>query len=223
MVDPAAVAANLGLIRERIRFAGGSDELRVLAVTKTFPVEAMLAARAAGCLAVGENYAQELTTKAKALVDVDEDLRPEIHFIGRLQSNKVRQLAAYVAVWQTLDRPSVIDEVARRAPAGRVMIQVNVTDEPQKSGCHPGDAPDLIRRAIDLGLKVEGLMTLGAAGDPDVTRRGFDLLSRLADDFKLRERSMGMSGDLEAAVASGSTMVRIGSALFGPRLMPVNG
>jgi PLP dependent protein len=222
MVDAAAVAANVDQIRQRIHQAGGSDAVQLLAVTKTFPVGAMLAAHAAGCCGVGENYAQELVAKAAELVAFDAALRPEVHFIGHLQSNKVRQLAQYVSVWQTLDRPSVIDEVAHRAPGARVMMQVNVTGEPQKSGCSPGDLSSLIDRAVGGGLDVIGLMTLGVAGDEASSFAGFTLLARLADEFGVIERSMGMSGDLDAAVRAGSTMVRVGSALFGSRDRQVN-
>jgi PLP dependent protein len=222
MVDPAAVAANVDRIRQRILQAGGSDAVQLLAVTKTFPVEAMVAAHAAGCCGVGENYAQELVAKAGELADLDGASRPEIHFIGHLQSNKVRQLAPFVSVWQTLDRPSVIDEVAQRAAGAQVMIQVNVTGEVQKSGCAPGDLASLIERAISGGLDVIGLMTLGVAGDDASTFAGFTLLGRLAYEFGLAQRSMGMSGDLDAAVRAGSTMVRVGSALFGSRDVQVN-
>jgi uncharacterized pyridoxal phosphate-containing UPF0001 family protein len=98
-----------------------------------------------------------------------------------------------------------------------VLVQVNVSDEPQKGGCAPGDAPELVGRLVDAGLDVRGLMTVGRTGTPQEASGGFELLSRLADRLALPVRSMGMSGDLEAAVAAGSTMVRVGGALFGPR------
>jgi PLP dependent protein len=217
MVDPAAVAANVDVIRQRIRQAGGTDAVEILAVTKTFPIAAITCAVAAGCRSIGENYAQELLEKAPMLPPRGCSERPEVHFIGHLQSNKVRQLAAIVDVWQTLDRPSVIDEVALRCPGARVYVQVNVTGEAQKSGCQPAVAGELVRRCTESGLRVEGLMTLGASGDPTVTVSGFEHLARLAEKFGVVGRSMGMSGDLEAAVGAGSTMVRIGSALFGHR------
>jgi PLP dependent protein len=217
MIDAAVVAANVEQIRRRIAEAGGGGRVNILAVTKTFPASAMLAAQAAGCFGVGENYAQELVDKVGELDRLSPGARPEIHFIGHLQSNKVRQLAPVVDVWQTLDRDSVIDEVAKRASGARVMIQVNVTGEPQKSGCAPGDVEALLTRARGSGLRVVGLMTLGAVGDEHVTRRGFEQLVELADRYELPERSMGMSGDLELAVAAGSTIVRVGSALFGDR------
>jgi uncharacterized pyridoxal phosphate-containing UPF0001 family protein len=97
------------------------------------------------------------------------------------------------------------------------LAQVNVSDEPQKGGCQPSEARTLVSALGDLGLDVAGLMTVGRTGDPHEARAGFATLSRLADDLGLAVRSMGMSNDLEAAVAEGATMVRVGSALFGPR------
>lgn len=190
--------------------------MAVLAVTKGFGPEAMEAAIAAGCPAVGENYAQELLAKLAEL----NGPKPEVHFIGRLQSRKVRALADVVDVWQTIDRPVLVDEVAKRAPGARIMVQVNVSDEPQKGGCAPEDAASLVASARRAGLDVEGLMTVGRTGPPDSAREGFRLLRRLADEVGVRERSMGMSEDLEVAVSEGSTMVRVGTALFGDRPPP---
>ncbi len=129
-------------------------------------------------------------------------------------------LAGVVDVWQTIDRPVLVDEVARRAPGARIMVQVNVSDEPQKGGCTPGEAPALVTAARDAGLDVEGLMTVGRTGQPDAAREGFRMLRRLADEVGVRQRSMGMSEDLEVAVSEGSTMVRVGTALFGDRPPP---
>ena len=196
--------------------------MAVLAVTKGFGPEAIAAAVTAGCPAVGENYAQELLAKLDALGELDAagDRRPEVHFIGRLQSRKVRALAGVVDVWQTIDRPVLVDEVARRAPGARIMVQVNVSDEPQKGGCTPDEAPALVTAARDAGLDVEGLMTVGRTGAPDAAREGFRMLRLLADEVGVRQRSMGMSEDLEVAVSEGSTMVRVGTALFGDRPPP---
>ncbi len=215
MIDPAVVAHNVSAVRDRIDAAGGTG-VTLIAVTKTFGVDAIRAAVDAGCSAIGENYAQELVGK---LADLPIDItRPEVHFIGRLQSNKIRMLAPCVDVWQTVDRPSVIDELARRAPAARIFVQVNVDDDPAKGGCTPGDAPAIVGRAAELGLAVEGLMTIGRQGSIDEVSAGFGQLRALADRLGLVGCSMGMSGDLEVAVAAGATHVRVGSALFGPRI-----
>ncbi len=142
---------------------------------------------------------------------------PRWHFIGRLQSNKVRLVADVVSCWQSVDRRSLVDEIAGRAPGARIMVQVNATGEPQKGGCEPVEVPDLLARAGDAGLRVVGLMTIGVDGDPVATARAFEQVADLADRHGLEQRSMGMSADLELAVRARTTMVRIGSALFGPR------
>jgi PLP dependent protein len=216
-VDPAVVVERLAVVRDRIRRAGGTIEATtVVAVTKTFGVDAVRSARDAGCPAIGENYAQELLEKLDAL-GVDEP-RPEVHFIGRLQSNKVRHLASVVDLWQSVDRESVIDAVAQRASGARVLIQVNTTAEPGKGGCDPGDLARLIEHARTAGLAVEGLMTVGPTdGTPAAARPAFARLRAMCDEWHLPVCSMGMSHDLEVAVGEGSTMVRIGTALFGPR------
>jgi pyridoxal phosphate enzyme (YggS family) len=188
--------------------------VRLVGVTKGFGPDAIEAAVAAGCEAIGENYAQELLAKR----DVIERLRPEVHFIGRLQRNKVRQVGPLVDVWCSLDRASVVDEVARRVPGARVLIQVDTSGDPGKGGCAVGDAGPLVERARGLGLAVEGLMTVGPTGsDPESARHGFRRVRSLVDDLGLQVCSMGMTGDLEVAVEEGSTEVRVGTALFGNR------
>jgi PLP dependent protein len=222
--DASTVAHNVAAVRARIDAAAAGREVTLVAVTKTFPASAIVAAVAAGCRAIGENYAQELVAK---MADLDRLTsassgspapRPEIHFIGHLQTNKVRMLAPVVTVWQTLDRESAIDEVARRAPGARAFVQVNVSDEPQKSGCRPEEAAALVGRGREAGLRIEGLMTIGVMGDPVAARVGFRLLRSLATSLDLPGCSMGMSDDLEIAVEEGATHVRVGSALFGPRV-----
>jgi pyridoxal phosphate enzyme (YggS family) len=213
-----ALPGRIAAVRARIEAAGGDpDRVTLLAVTKGFGPEVALAAVAAGLVDLGENYAQELVAKAPVVAAEAPGAVVRWHAIGRLQRNKVRQLAPIVSLWQTVDRAELAEEIARRAPGARILVQVNVSDEPQKGGCAPADAPALVARAGELGLAVEGLMTVGRTGPPDQARAGFAVLRRLADDLDLSVRSMGMSGDLEAAVAEGSTMVRVGTALFGPR------
>ena len=209
------VAERLGRVRERIAAAGGADRVAVLAVTKGFGAEAVRAAVGAGLPDVGENYAQELAAKAEE-VAADRP-GPRWHFIGRLQRNKVKLVAPDVAVWQSVDRLAVGEEIARRAHEATVFVQVAVTDEAGKGGCPPAEVPVLVGGLGRLGLDVRGLMAVGATGPAEEARPGFRRLRRLADDLGLAEVSMGMSGDLEVAVEEGSTMVRIGTALFGPR------
>lgn len=208
--DAAARAARI-----RRRIAELTDRrVAIVAVTKGHPVAAWRLAEAAGCDAIGENYAQELAGKAS---EAPPPL--PVHFIGRIQSNKVRAVADVVEVWQSVDRVSVASEIARRAPGARVFVQVNVTDEPSKGGCPPSGAVTLVAAMRSLGLAVEGAMTLGPTEPSRLARvAAFRALVRIADDLGLRERSMGMSDDFEDAVAEGSTMIRLGTALLGPRV-----
>jgi pyridoxal phosphate enzyme (YggS family) len=213
-IEPEEVVRRAEVLRERIEGAGGDpDAVRIVAVTKRFGPEAVAAARAAGLDDLGENYAQELLTKAV----VPEAAGCRWHFIGPVQRNKVRALAPVVHLWQGVDRVEVGVAIARQAPGARVLVQVNVTDEPTKAGVSPADAPGLVNELRSLGLDVRGLMAIGRTGAPRDARAGFADLSALADRLELEERSMGMSGDLEVAVQEGSTMIRIGTALFGPR------
>ena len=216
MIDTEDVRTRLRGLRDRIDGVerAWSHRVAVVGVTKGFGADAVVAAVAAGCDAIGENYAQELLDKRATI----ERLGPEVHFIGRLQRNKVRQLVGIVDVWCSLDRASAIDEVAKRAPGGRVMIQVDTTGDPGKGGCDVGDTAALVDRATEQGLIVRGLMTVGpTGGDSEAARPGFCRVRALVDELGLDECSMGMSGDLVVAVEEGSTEVRVGTALFGPR------
>lgn len=208
------VAQRLDRIDARIR-ERTDRRVTVIAVTKAFGVEALRAAVAAGCRDIGENYAQELVDKMREYGDHD---RPTVHFIGRLQSNKVKMLAPVVDVWQSVDRASLVDEIARRAPGARIFVQVNATGEADKGGCDPGLVPELVETARARGLRVEGLMVVGPTdGDPQRTATAFATVAALAREVGVSELSMGMSDDLDLALDAGSTMVRIGSAIFGGR------
>jgi pyridoxal phosphate enzyme (YggS family) len=183
-------------------------------VTKGFGPDAVTAAARAGCHMIGENYAQELLEKRPAAVAAGV----AVHFIGRLQSNKVRRVADAVAVWETVDRKELVDEIARRAPGATVLLQVNVTGETTKGGCSPDELGALLAHARAAGLAVDGLMAVGPTeGGAEAARPGFRLLRKLVDEHALRTCSMGMTDDLEIAVEEGTTRVRLGTALFGPR------
>ena len=216
-LGPEVLAERVAAVHQRIADAGGDPaEVRILAVAKGFGPDAVRAALAVGLVDIGENYAQELVAKASAL-ETHAPRAPRWHAIGRLQRNKVRQLASLVICWQSVDREALGREIARRAPGASVLVQVNVSGEAAKGGCRPAEAGELVRRLSDLGLVVDGLMTVGRTGPPADARAGFALLRHLADDLGLAERSMGMTSDLEAAVGEGSTQVRVGRALFGER------
>lgn len=199
-------------VRARIERAGGDvGRVQLIAVTKGFGPGTVKEALDAGLTDLGESYVQELTDKA--------GVAPEArwHFVGRLQRNKVRKAAAHVVLWHSVDRLSLGEEIARRAPGAAVLVQVNLTGEPTKSGCSADELPGLVDGLREQGLDVRGLMTIGPMGPAEAARPAFAELTRLADGLSLPERSMGMSRDLEVAVEEGATMVRVGSALFGPR------
>lgn len=223
MTEPTAVAEvarRADLVRARIRAAGGDPgRVRLVAVTKAFPVGVARTALAAGLVDLGENYAQELVAKAREL-EADPEPGgpvPRWHFIGRCQTNKVRHLAPHVALWQSVDRLELAREIARRAPRAAVLVQLNLSGEAQKGGCPPDQGAALVGACRDLGLEVRGLMGVGPAGPAEAARPGFRLLAALADELGLVERSMGMSADLEVAVEEGATLVRVGRDLFGER------
>jgi pyridoxal phosphate enzyme (YggS family) len=218
-----AIAAHLAEVKERIanaaRAAGRTpEEITLVAVSKEVDAAAVAAAAAVGQRDFGENRAQELVAKAAALDSGELDLT--WHFIGRLQRNKVKTIANEVTLWHSVDRAELGTEIARHAPGARVLVQVNVSGEPQKGGCEPADVVPLVDALGDLGLAVEGLMTVPPlVGDP---RPCFARLRELAARCSLSRSSgpvlsMGMSGDFEAAIAEGSTLVRVGTAVFGSR------
>jgi pyridoxal phosphate enzyme (YggS family) len=211
-VDRAVVAQRVAATRARIDTLAPGRSVRIVAVTKGFGRDAVEAAVGAGVTAIGENYAQELIAKAGAGAGGD---LVRWHFIGRLQRNKVAQLAPFVGVWQTVDRAAAADAIARHSPGATALIEVNLVGDPARSGCSWADAEAVVEDARRAGLTVVGLMGVGPYGPPvpGLFARLADLAARLG----LAEVSMGMTGDYELAVTEGSTMVRLGTALFGPR------
>jgi pyridoxal phosphate enzyme (YggS family) len=202
-----------------------AEPVSIVAVTKGFGVDAILAACAAGLADIGENRVQEAVQKQDAL---RHEEGPEIrwHLIGHLQRNKAKLVPDRFAVVHSIDSRELAVALNERAKGLRVLLQVNVAREPQKSGCTPEEAP-LLARQITAGLanlRLEGLMTLAPlTDDVDVQRRTFRGLRVLRDTIKKEEGlwlptlSMGMSGDYATAVAEGATVIRLGTALFGPR------
>ena len=190
-----SVAERVAQVRRRV----GSD-IVIVAVTKGFGPDAVEQALSAGVDDIGENYAQELLAKA-------DDTRTDgarWHFLGRVQRNKVKALGPRVHMWQGIDRPL---DLPADAPK---LVQVNLSGLPQRNGCGWDDAAELASSTPG----VVGLMGVAGPGDP---RLQFRRLAALARELDLPTVSMGMSGDYEAAVEEGSTMVRLGTALFGPR------
>ena len=222
---PMNIAENFRLLRERIdasaRRAGHA--VRLLAVSKTQPTDAIANLVSFGQRAFGENYVQEALAKRAALSALDL----EWHLIGPLQSNKAREAALHFDWLHSLDRAKLVAALGRHRPQTlpplQVLVQVNVDDEESKSGCSP-DGVDALAAAIaaTAGLTLRGLMAIPAPAD--LARRGaaFARMRRLferlrADHAQVDTLSMGMSDDFELAIAEGATLVRVGSALFGAR------
>jgi pyridoxal phosphate enzyme (YggS family) len=222
-----SLAGRLEGVRERIRaaaLAAGRDpaSVRLVAVSKTHPVEAIREAYALGQREFGENYAQELAHKAEALRDLS-DLR--WRFIGGLQRNKAKLLVPTGCAIETVAHLEAAKTVNERAAAlGRrveVMLQVNVVGEAQKGGVAPADVAALVSGVRALGaLELSGLMVIPPFDDEDAARTCYREVRALAATHGLKQLSMGMSDDLELAIGEGSTSVRVGTAIFGPRAKP---
>lgn len=226
----SAIAANLQAVRARIaqaaRAAGRSpDSVTLLAVSKTKPLDDVLAAVAAGQLAFGENYVREGVEKVLATA---VDRRLDWHFIGPLQSNKTRAVAEHFSWVHSVDRRKIAERLSEQRPAGlpplNVCVQVNVSGEASKSGCRPDETLALCQAVADLpGLRLRGLMAIPEPlDDPALQRLPFRRLRELADQIRaaglpLDTLSIGMTHDLEAAIAEGATIVRVGTAIFGER------
>lgn len=213
------VAENLARVQERIRAACSRagrdrDTVQLVAVSKGQPIEAVLLAFAAGQTVFGENYAQELHEKADALPEA------EWHFIGALQTNKVKIVVGHAALVHTCDRASLANELSKRAEmkniVQRVLLEVNVGREPQKGGALPEQVGALHAAVREMErLRCDGLMCIPPPEqDP---RPHFRALREMRDRLGLRELSMGMTADFEAAIEEGATIVRIGTAIFGER------
>src|SRR5262245_32565482 len=210
-----------------------SHPVTIVAETKGFGSEAIRAAVAAGVVDIGENRVQEALKKQEELGAGSQSLpraergEPGIrwHLIGHLQRNKAKFVPGRFELLHSVDSAALATELDKRAAGLRVLLQVNVAGEEQKSGCAPEEAPALARHIAALGnLRLEGLMTVAPfTDDVDVQRRVFRGLRVLRDTIKeengvwLQTLSMGMSGDYATALAEGATVIRLGTALFGPR------
>lgn len=230
--DAEAIRANIAGVKERIRSAcerSGRDpaSVRLLLATKTIPPERVRIAIEAGEKLVAENRVQEVRPKFESLADLEY----ERHFIGHLQSNKINALVPYVSCIQTLDRMSLARKLQarleREGETREVLIQVNTSGEETKAGLDPSELEGFVREVAAFdALRVKGLMTIGLnAPDPEDARESLGLLRQLAgrvdelglEGIEMKELSMGMTADLEVAVEEGSTIVRVGSAIFGSR------
>lgn len=227
----SVIAANLQAVKNDIAAAAQqagreSSEVMLLAVSKTVSADGVREAFAAGQHAFGENYVQEGLEKIAALGDLRDHLH--WHFIGPLQSNKTRQVAEQFDWVHAIDRLKIAERLSAQRPAGmaplQVCIQVNISDEATKSGVAPAEVPALAAAIAALpNLQLRGLMAIPApAADPAAQRQPFAALRALLDQLrqsglKVDTLSMGMSADMDAAIAEGATLVRIGTAIFGAR------
>lgn len=221
------IAEQIDTVRRRIAAACAAAgrkpaEVELLAVSKTFGADAVREAAAAGQVHFGENYLQEALDKQARLADL-----PLVwHFLGPLQSNKTRAIAAQFDWVHSVDRLKIAQRLSEQRPASRpplqVCVQVNISGEDSKSGCRPEEAPALCRAVAALpGLRLRGLMAIpapkGPGGDARAPYRALRALQHSMGDLALDSLSAGMSDDLEAAIAEGSTIVRVGTAIFGRR------
>ena len=225
------ISAKLQQVQGRIVTActaAGRDpaSVRLLAVSKTFPAEAVRAAHAAGQRAFGENYGQEGVTKIEALAALRGSL--EWHCIGPLQSNKTRPVAEHFDWVHSIDRLKIAQRLAEQRPAGlaplQVCLQINVDGGANKSGVAPGEALALARAVAALPrLRLRGLMAIPEPAPDFIAQHALCMRAAAVFDqireagIELDTLSLGMSADLEAAIAAGSTMVRVGTAIFGER------
>jgi len=223
------IAAHLADVRARIARAEKAADrapgaVTLLAVSKLHPPESIRVAHAAGQRAFGENYVQEALGKMTVLAD----LGLEWHLIGPLQSNKTREVAEHFDWVQSVDREKIARRLSEQRPALlpplQICLQVNIDDEASKSGCIPKELPALVRAVLALpALRLRGLMCIPRPGNTAalaaLAKTRQDLLASIPglDAATFNILSMGMSEDVEAAVAAGSTMVRIGTAIFGAR------
>jgi pyridoxal phosphate enzyme (YggS family) len=223
------ITSRLKSVKQRIEqaiMASGRQpaSVQLLAVSKTRPAADIRAAHAAGQRAFGENYLQDALPKIAELAD----LPLEWHFIGAIQSNKTRDIAEHFDWVHTVERGKIARRLNEQRPqaAGplNICLQVNISSEESKAGVNPDEVLPLARVISELpNLRLRGLMAIPAATDDvEIQRAAFHALREcqqqlLGEGFELDTLSMGMSGDLEAAIAEGSTMVRIGTAIFGPR------
>ena len=230
MEEKLTIAQRLVQVRERIQLAAracGRDpaEVKLVAVSKTQPPERIRDAYAAGQRAFGENYAQELASKAESLADLPG---LEWHFVGHLQTNKARVVAKHASVVHTIDSPALARELGKRVSRqGRaaplpVLVEVNIGAEPQKAGAAPSELAEVMGAVqAEPSLALRGLMTVPPAEGLDAARKVYETLVTLRNlhggPAALPELSLGMTGDLEVAIACGATMVRVGVGVFGAR------
>ncbi|MBN9298037.1 MAG: YggS family pyridoxal phosphate-dependent enzyme [Filimonas sp.] len=233
--DEAVIKSNLAFVKQRIYTACAKagrppEDVRLLLATKTVPAEKIQIAIDAGETLIGENKVQELNKKIPLLTDSHKN----IHFIGHLQSNKIKDVLKYADCIESVDRLSLAEALNKKLATDNrtidIFIQVNTSFEESKFGVHPDEALSLIKAVNAFPhLRIKGLMTIGLFdADHEKVRPSFSLLRQIRDASiaqsllaaDAKELSMGMSGDMETAIAEGATIVRVGTAIFGKRMYP---
>lgn len=209
------------------KFSRNPDDIRIIAVSKTHPFETIVSALKAGINVFGENYVQELVDKQSESEGLST--KPVWHFIGHLQSNKVKYIAQFISMIHSVDSLKLAAEISKQAAKYDrnidILIQVNTSGEESKSGCEPNEAVEIAKGILELpNITLKGVMTIGTFSDVEsIIRSEFRLLRKCLNDINsaldlnLSELSMGMSHDFDIAIEEGSTMVRVGTAIFGTR------
>jgi len=229
------ISRNLKIIHSRINIAcekanRDPQSVRLLLATKTVDAEKILFALKKGETLIGENKVQELTQKCTYV----EEMNPEVHFIGHLQTNKIKEVIKWASCIESIDRLELAEKLHQRLTFEKkqinVCIQVNTSYEESKFGVAPENAIALIREVAELDtIRIKGLMTIGLfSAESEKVRKCFKLLKRIQKEaaalnlpnVDLKELSMGMSGDLEIAIEEGATIIRVGTAIFGERIYP---
>lgn len=232
MTETSTLAERLAGIHARIDAAiarrGPGPEVRLIGVSKRHGLDKIAAAHAAGLRDFGENYAQELRDK---LGEWPAEREARWHYIGAIQSNKLKTIVGAASLIHTVDRASLLAKIDKRAASHELvqsfLIEVDLAGEDQKAGLSPAEVPALLDACAGFEhLRCEGLMCIPPVGTPEQTRPYFRRLRELRDALRagparpnvdLRELSMGMSADFEAAIEEGATLIRVGTAIFGPR------
>ncbi len=235
MKDMEEIKKNLEIVHKRIEDAclkcgRAPKSVKLLMATKTVSPERILFAMNCGNYLIGENKVQELVAKYEPL----QEIKHETHFIGNLQSNKIKDVIKYADCIQSVDRFSLAEKISKRLVAENksidILIQVNTSREETKFGCTPEEAVSLTEKIAALpNMHIKGLMTIGLfTDDLDKVRACFKVLQKVRTeieaknipDVSMETMSMGMTGDLEVAIEEGSTMIRVGTAIFGKRIYP---
>ncbi|MFH1051866.1 MAG: YggS family pyridoxal phosphate-dependent enzyme [bacterium] len=228
------IKRNYNIVKERVINTALScgrnpDEITIVAVSKTHPYDIIIDAMSAEVNVFGENYVQEMKEKVE-LLDSKNITQPEWHYIGHLQTNKVKYIVPFVSLIHSVDSVHLAEEISKQSKKHNrtidILLQVNTSGEESKSGCEPVETCDIFRAIKDIeNINVKGLMTIGSFSDNEfIYRNEFRLLKSMLEqmnekypEVNVKHLSMGMTHDFEAAIEEGATIIRVGTAIFGER------